>query len=43
MMEARAVKNQDEQECFRIVGAIGDATHWECMKALYGEIGRAHV
>jgi len=34
MMEARAVKNEDEQECFRIVGAIGDATHWECMKFL---------
>jgi len=34
MMEARAVKSQDEQECFRIVGAIGDATHWECMKFL---------
>ena len=34
MMEARAVKNDDEQECFRIVGAIGDATHWECMKFL---------
>ncbi|MGB8893896.1 MAG: M24 family metallopeptidase, partial [Pseudolabrys sp.] len=34
MMEARAVKSPDEQECFRIVGAIGDATHWECMKFL---------
>ena len=34
MMEARAVKSSDEQECFRIVGAIGDATHWECMKFL---------
>ena len=34
MMEARAVKSADEQECFRIVGAIGDATHWECMKFL---------
>ncbi len=34
MMEARAVKNEDEQEAFRIVGAIGDATHWECMKFL---------
>ena len=34
MMEARAVKSEDEQECFRIVGAIGDATHWECMKFL---------
>src|SRR5262249_33556993 len=26
MMEARAVKNADEQECMRIVGSIGDAT-----------------
>src|SRR4030088_2680297 len=34
MMEARAVKNIDEQECMRIVGAIGDATHWEYMKFL---------
>ena len=34
MMEARAVKNEDEQECFRIVGAIGDAAHWECRKFL---------
>ena len=34
MMEARAVKNVDEQECLRIVGAIGDAAHWECMKFL---------
>jgi Xaa-Pro aminopeptidase len=34
MMEARAVKNVDERECMRIVGAIGDATHWECMKFL---------
>jgi len=34
MMDARAVKSPDEQECFRIVGAIGDATHWECMKFL---------
>src|SRR5260370_31517664 len=34
MMDARAVKSVDEQECFRIVGAIGDATHWECMKFL---------
>ena len=34
MMEARAVKNPDEQECLRIVGAIGDAAHWECMKFL---------
>ncbi len=29
MMEARAIKNVDEQECLRIVGAIGDAAHWE--------------
>ena len=34
MMDARAVKNIDEQECFRIVGAIGDAAHWETMKFL---------
>jgi len=34
MMEARAVKNEDEQECMRIVGAIGDAAHYECMKFL---------
>src|SRR6202140_4029836 len=34
MMEARAVKNVDEQECLRIVGAIGDAAHWEPMKFL---------
>ena len=34
MMEARAVKNVDEQECLRIVGAIGDAAHWEFMKFL---------
>jgi Xaa-Pro aminopeptidase len=34
IMEARAVKSEDEQECFRIVGAIGDATHWECVKFL---------
>ena len=32
MMEARAVKNQDEHECMRMVGAIGDAAHWEFMK-----------
>src|SRR6266571_881869 len=31
MMEARAIKNEDEQEALRVVGAIGDATHWECM------------
>ena len=34
MMEARAVKNEDEQEAMRVVGAIGDATQWECMKFL---------
>ena len=34
MMQARAVKNVDEQECMRIVGAIGDAAHWETMKFL---------
>ena len=34
MMEARAVKNVDEQECLRMVGAIGDAAHWETMKFL---------
>ena len=34
MMEARAVKNVDEQECMRMVGAIGDAAHWETMKFL---------
>ena len=34
MMEARAVKNEDEQEALRIVGAIGDAAHWEFMKYL---------
>ena len=34
MMEARAVKNVDEQECLRIVGAIGDGAHWETMKFL---------
>src|SRR5512138_1274543 len=34
MMEARAVKNVDEQNCARMVGAIGDAAHWECMKFL---------
>lgn len=32
MMEARAVKSKDEQEIMRIVGAIGDAAHWELMK-----------
>ena len=34
MMEARAVKNVDEQECLRMVGAIGDGAHWEFMKFL---------
>jgi Xaa-Pro aminopeptidase len=34
MMEARAIKNEDEQECLRIVGAIGDAAHWETMRYL---------
>jgi Xaa-Pro aminopeptidase len=29
MMEARSVKNSDEQEAMRIVGAIGDALHYE--------------
>src|SRR5438034_810243 len=43
MMEARAVKNVDEQECMRIVGAIGDATHWECMKFLRPGITENHA
>ena len=34
MMEARAVKNVDEQECLRMVGAIGDGAHWEFMNFL---------
>ncbi|MCZ6511630.1 MAG: Xaa-Pro peptidase family protein [Alphaproteobacteria bacterium] len=34
MMEARAIKNEDEQNCARIVGAIGDAAHWATMKFL---------
>ena len=34
MMEARAIKNEDEQECMRIVGAIGDAAHWEVLQIL---------
>ncbi len=34
MMEARAVKNEDEREAMRVVGAIGDAAHWEVMKFL---------
>lgn len=34
MMEARSVKNVDEQEAMRIVGAIGDALHYEYSKFL---------
>jgi Xaa-Pro aminopeptidase len=34
MMEARAVKNRDEQEAMCIVGAIGDALHYEFSKFL---------
>jgi Xaa-Pro dipeptidase len=34
MMEARAIKSSDEQEAMRIVGAIGDAAHWETMRFL---------
>jgi Xaa-Pro dipeptidase len=34
MMEARSVKNADEQEAMRIVGAIGDALHYEFSKFL---------
>jgi Xaa-Pro dipeptidase len=34
MMEARSVKNSDEQEAMRIVGAIGDALHYEFSKFL---------
>lgn len=34
MMEARSVKNVDEQEAMRIVGAIGDALHYEFSKFL---------
>src|SRR5258708_5783153 len=33
-MEARAIKNEDEQEALRMVGAIGGAAHWEFMKFL---------
>lgn len=29
LMEARAVKNIDEQEALRVVAAIGDGLHWE--------------
>lgn len=34
MMQARAVKNKDEHEAMRIVGAIGDALHYEFSKML---------
>jgi Xaa-Pro aminopeptidase len=34
MVEARSVKNVDEQEAMRIVGAIGDALHYEFSKFL---------
>ncbi len=34
MVEARSVKNQDEQEAMRIVGAIGDGLHYEFSKFL---------
>ncbi|MGH9082731.1 MAG: M24 family metallopeptidase [Acidimicrobiales bacterium] len=34
MVEARSVKNEDEQEAMRIVGAIGDALHYEFSKFL---------
>lgn len=34
MMEARSVKNVDEQEALRIVGAIGDVLHYELSKFL---------
>jgi Xaa-Pro aminopeptidase len=34
MMEARAVKSPDEHEAMRIVGAIGDALHYEFSKFL---------
>lgn len=34
MMEARAVKNADEQEAMRVVGAIGDALHYELSKLI---------
>jgi Xaa-Pro aminopeptidase len=34
MMQARSVKNVDEQEAMRIVGAIGDALHYEFSKFL---------
>jgi len=34
MMEARAIKNEDEQEALRMVGAIGDGAHWEFMNFL---------
>src|SRR2546430_2343415 len=34
MMEARAIKNEEQQEALRMLGAIGDAAHWEFMKFL---------
>jgi Xaa-Pro dipeptidase len=34
MMEARAIKNVDEQECMRVVAAICDACHYEVSKFL---------
>ncbi len=34
MMEARAIKNADEQECMRIVAAICDACHYEVSRFL---------
>jgi Xaa-Pro aminopeptidase len=34
MQEARSVKNTDEQEAMRIVGAIGDALHYEFSQML---------
>ncbi len=34
MMEARAIKNVDEQECMRVVAAICDACHYEVSRFL---------
>src|SRR5215213_1835072 len=34
MMEARAIKNEDEHEAMRIVGAIGDVLHYEFSRFL---------
>jgi Xaa-Pro dipeptidase len=34
MMEARAIKNVDEQECMRVVAAICDACHYEVSQFL---------